>query len=241
MYIDNIGSTVPIYVYFPDTGFTVVAAPFTAIWYPVITKQLVFEVIGLGFLTGSIPTNAIFVTDVLIQPYGDAEIQNVFPQYLGSPTIQRSNQLTPGFGPPALGDQVASGFLSYTVATATIILPAIGDGSFYYITSFSFLINRLAVISSGANTIMRFRFLFQESNGTVLYEFRPCINCVTAAAVTTLINLPLIELTGMNFRLLANDFYQLNFVDVAAEQGAGVPSNPSVSMTYFIAYTNNPK
>lgn len=88
IYIDNLGSAIPIYVQFLDTLFTVVAAPFTAGWYPVFTNSYFLRVVGLGFNNGSIPQSAIFVTNLVVPPDTDVEVQRTF--LLASPVISTS-------------------------------------------------------------------------------------------------------------------------------------------------------
>lgn len=85
IYIDNLGSAIPIYVQFLDTLFTVVAAPFTAGWYPVFTNSYFIRVVGLGFNNGSIPQTAIFITNLVVPPDTDVEVPRTF--LLASPVI----------------------------------------------------------------------------------------------------------------------------------------------------------
>ncbi|MDE2020114.1 MAG: hypothetical protein KGJ13_07250, partial [Patescibacteria group bacterium] len=52
VYIDNLGSDNPIYVFFPDTGCTVSAKPNSEGWYPAYTNAKTVWVVGLGFVSG---------------------------------------------------------------------------------------------------------------------------------------------------------------------------------------------
>lgn len=108
VYIDNLNSNVPIYIVFPDTPYTVVGLPQSAKWYPVVTNATVCTIYGSGFVTGQIPSTNLLFGNFYADTDTDFEQENVFPQYIGSPVIQRTNVLTPGFGVPALGDQVVS-------------------------------------------------------------------------------------------------------------------------------------
>jgi len=66
VYIDNIASPTPMYVYFPDTGFTVVCKPYTATWAPVVTNARKATVYGIGFTTQQIPLVNVFFTNIFM-------------------------------------------------------------------------------------------------------------------------------------------------------------------------------
>lgn len=249
IYIDNLGSTIPIYVYFPDTGFTVVAAPYTATWYPVVTSQLVAEVIGLGFVTGSIPTTKLFFANVFVPPYADAEIQNVFPQYLGSPLIQRTQTLTPGFGPPSLGDQAAnvsaalggttSGSPPAGTRTATLLAVASPTTDFYYLTGFIIYNTQQQTISATAHTSFMDIRLRDETNDATIYKWRSYTSATATAATTnTMTNPPVISIGGINLRLLGSHSYGLIVDQVFLS--SGVTTTWGVSINAFCSFTQNP-
>jgi hypothetical protein len=80
--------------------------------------------------TGLIPKTRIFVTNIFIPPYTDPELQVVYPLWLGSPAIQRTNALTPGFAPPALGDQLTGTTLQMNQAPGTVVPFADLQGNF---------------------------------------------------------------------------------------------------------------
>lgn len=106
LYIDNMGSDVPIYVYFPDTQYTVVCQPNSSGWYKVYTGELVFWVVGLGFLTGSAPSTFIIATNLSVESAIDLEIQTSIALWKASATISRGTTIyNQNFGTPALGDQ----------------------------------------------------------------------------------------------------------------------------------------
>lgn len=136
VYIDNTNSAVPIYVTFPDTNWQVSAAPFTTVNLPVFTNGLKGLITAIGLTAGAIPQTRVQFSNQIISPFSDAEVQTVFPQYLGSPSIQRANALTPGFGPPALGDQLFSQILNCaSPADRTAILGSPYPSGFLYLTS----------------------------------------------------------------------------------------------------------
>lgn len=106
--IDNLGNSFPVYVYFLDTTDTIVAPPDTIVWEPVVTNSRVANVILQGAQTAGLGNTKVYFCNFFVPPYVDPAVNRVVPQWIGSPTIQRSNILTPGFGPPALGDQTES-------------------------------------------------------------------------------------------------------------------------------------
>lgn len=110
-YIDNMASDVPVYVQFPSTGYTVVAQPNSAGWFPVYTGDLQVTVAGSGFITGDIPTTLILLTNIPIPASVDLEIQQSTQLWLASNTISRGNTIyNTNLGTPALGDQTINYF-----------------------------------------------------------------------------------------------------------------------------------
>lgn len=75
VYIDNYESEVPIYVYFPDTGFVAGMPPFSAGWIPVITNTLKAIVYGIGFSDTNIP-----LTNVFFNNFAMPQAINTIPQ-----------------------------------------------------------------------------------------------------------------------------------------------------------------
>jgi hypothetical protein len=119
VYIDNMGSNVPIYIYFPDTQYSIVAQPNSAGWYPAFTNDFVVWVIGEGFFTGSIPETRILISNLEIVPAVDIEIQQSVSLWKASPTINRGNNIfNTNFGVPSLGDQTVQATLDLTTLSA---------------------------------------------------------------------------------------------------------------------------
>lgn len=106
VYIDNMNSNTPIYVYFPDTQYAVVCKPNCSGWYKAYTGELAFWVIGLGFVTNDIPSTSIIVTNLEIENAIDVEIDSAVALWKASAAISRGNTIyNQDFGTPALGDQ----------------------------------------------------------------------------------------------------------------------------------------
>lgn len=101
VYIDNTGNPLPIYIQFPDTGFTVAAAPFSTGWYPVFTNQFSFNIVGLGFTNanvqaqnGALNATLIYVTNIKVTAYSDTALQSVENQELASPVLGGGSSLS---------------------------------------------------------------------------------------------------------------------------------------------------
>ena len=106
--IDNTNSTISVSVYFPDTGDIITCGPETIVTAPAMTNGLRAVIIAQNLSQGSTPQTRVYLTNFFLPPNSDVQLNQTFPQWIGSPTQQRSNLLTPGYGPPALGDQVQS-------------------------------------------------------------------------------------------------------------------------------------
>lgn len=159
--IDNSNSTVPVSVWFPDSGDIITCPPQTVITLPAMTNGLKGLIIAQGLAKGFTPTTTVFLTNFFLPTSIDPQVQLTFPQWIGSPDIQRNatNIFTPGYGPPALGDQAIQYQLDLT---ATALVPIFGtpiaNGGFIYITGitvtfldpFAGLTETPAIIMKGA-------------------------------------------------------------------------------------------
>lgn len=106
IYIDNLGSDNPVYVYFPDTQYTLAAKPNSEGWYPVFTNARQMWVCGEGFLTGNIPQTGIIISNIPMPASVNTEIDNAVALWKASPSITRGLTIyNSAFGSPALGDQ----------------------------------------------------------------------------------------------------------------------------------------
>ena len=87
VYINNLGSDLPIYVFFPDTGYEVVAPPNSEGWYPIIANALIAWIGGLNFQDGFVPVTTIFFTDLEIPPYVNIAVPEAVIQELASAAV----------------------------------------------------------------------------------------------------------------------------------------------------------
>lgn len=242
VYIDNTGSTVPVYVSFPDTGFVITAPPATATWFPVFTNGFSFAIYALNMTTGFVPTTKIFISNREIGPSVDNEVFNVVPQYLGSANIQRSNLVTPGFGPPALGDQTKnktanfSGAASPFTGTTQILPVATPSTDFYYFTAMFLFISRQQFTSTSA-TIADFTWdIYDETDLTVIY--RVSVATLPPTALTTFAtDIVALQISNLNLRLVGSHSYGLRLQGISNFLGTGGVWTASASV--FIAYTQN--
>jgi len=111
VYIDNLGSPTPMYVWFPDTGFTAVAGPGAAGWMPVITNQRKASVYGLGFVSGRIPVTTVHFCNFFVPPSGGLTsgsadtppaLTPLIASYIGN-VIWDGNTATPAFDATSFG------------------------------------------------------------------------------------------------------------------------------------------
>jgi hypothetical protein len=87
IYIDNLGSAVPLFVQFDDTGFTVTAQPYSDGWYPVFTNGFAFHIAAFGFTDTNVSQAKMYVSNVPVVAFTDVSLQSVLNQSLSSPSI----------------------------------------------------------------------------------------------------------------------------------------------------------
>lgn len=250
--IDNTNSLVPIYVIFPDTQDTVTCAPQTVAFLPVITNNQKVIIITQGLSAGFIPTTRIFFCEELVPGLIDPALQITYPQWLGSPLIQRTNTLTPGYGPPALADQAISKFLDYSnpagapvFPQSVVVLPAVASG-FYYISAIQ-IAQVTTVLATASPGIMSQGFIW---HGDFIDTFT-LVPVVTFQYTNVIVNAvqrsgngfqELFNTTGLNFRLDATHNYALRITSVEIFAiGTAIQTLSESRYTYsiFAGYTYN--
>jgi len=165
--IDNTNSTITVSVYFPDTGDIITCAPETVITMPAMTNALNGVVIAQGLATGFTPKTKIFITNFLLPASVDPQIQLSFPQWIGSPSIQRANVLTPGYGPPALGDQMTSATMDLVTGNQSQLFGGPKPSGFHYLTSVH---AQVSSISTPASTSTNGLIYMMSLLGDVLFQ-----------------------------------------------------------------------
>lgn len=170
--IDNSNSLNPILVFFPDSGDTISCAPQTIATLPCNTNSSKCFVIAQGLATGFLPKTTVTFYNYFIPPSIDPVLQLVYPQWLGSPTIQRNqNQiLTPGFAPPALGDQsvqYAISLVNATTQTGIFGTPLVSG--FVYITGVD--VRYVTFLAGGTSNVIPSLLLESTGSAGVLFNW----------------------------------------------------------------------
>jgi hypothetical protein len=189
VYIDNDGVDFPVYVFFPDTLFTVSVPANSSGWLEVYTISRQAFIAGVGITSASINNlqrTRVFFTDVLMTPYLDEEAPSVFPNYIGSNKVQRTGLGQSGFGPPALGDNFFQVSQVLTAGNQNIVQFGPFPNQFLYITEVTALMydlqndgtaNTGQVVVDIANDIdgVVFQARGNSSTSTALATSPPCI------------------------------------------------------------------
>ena len=224
VYIDNLGSDVPVYIYFEDTDYSVVAAPNSAQWLPVYTKSLKFWIVGLGFLTGNIPTTKVIVTNLVIEASSDVEIATSIALWKASATITRGSTIyNENLGTPALGDQADTHTGAFN--SAGVMVPSLWQtpqpSGFLYVTNIDFTFISPAFIGAGGSTVV-----VVESTGIsgLLYSF------IFSGSSTILGVQKLLGLNGMNLKLDATQTWRLRCTSQSGVVGINFSFNSNFTL-----------
>lgn len=133
--IDNTACPVPVYVVF-DSGVIITCAPFQQVFAPALSADLKCVIYADGFTGANSGATRVLLSDKPLPPFSNIEIQQVFPYWIASPSIQRfgSDIQNQNYGVPALGDQCAARSFSLpgSVGTAQNVFP-IAAGGYYYL------------------------------------------------------------------------------------------------------------
>jgi hypothetical protein len=221
IYIDNLGSSIPVYVYFPDTGETLSAKANSEGWYPAFTNAKQFWVIGQGFLDGNIPQTYIIASNIPMQTSVNTELDQAIALWAASPVITRGSSIyNSKFGIPALGDQLQSVPFTPNVAGGTA--PLWGTpylSGFLYLTSLQ--INCFSVGPGGSG--ISFGQLSLESTGVAGVLVQPIWECIGQPSSFTsqgYIGGPILTISGQ-IKLDATQTWRLRVVTAAGNAGQG--------------------
>jgi hypothetical protein len=216
VYIDNLGSSVPVYVFFPDTGYTISAKANSEGWYPAFTNARQFWVIGEGFLDGSIPQTYVILSNIPFQASVNTELDQAASLWLASPSISRGNSIyNSRLGIPALGDQLTSAFVLTSAASTAALWNTPYPSGFVYVTSL--VATAFAFIAAGAGV------------GSVVIEstgIGGTLMTIQFVAVVVPLNSELLSLTGMQLKLDATQTWRLR-TNVAVGTGGQLILNSS--------------
>jgi len=195
VYIDNLGVDVPVYVYFPSTGFTVPAQPNSASWYPVITNDWLAVIIGEGFTDASAATTVtrVFFSNMQMAPYVSNELLTSVALWKASSVVSKGTGIqNTNYGVPALGDQTSTYIFDLSNPFSTAILATPQPSGFIYITGVTI---NLLNIQSALLGALRFN---GSVSGNFLDWFIPVFN--TQAPLVVLFNK-----SGMNLKFQATE------------------------------------
>lgn len=210
--IDNTGVPVPVYVQFLDTLDIAICPPFSKVVQQVQTNQLNANIYGLGFTDLTPGRTKIQFCNVVLPPIVEPEIQTVFPQWISSPNIARSNALTSGFYAPALGDQTVQTRLSAAAAGSSTILNSVTGGGFYIVTS---VVVQLFNPIGFAGFQQEMDFGIFSTSGDALYRWHAGARATGDAFVSGVV--PIYSVGGLQLKLSADVGWQLsNFNNIGA-------------------------
>lgn len=232
IYIDNLGSDTPIYCYFPDTQYSVAAQPNSAGWFKVYSNELIMWVIGLGFLTGDVPSTYILATNLSVENATDIEIQSSIALWKASAIISRGNTIyNTNLGVPALGDQAYQSVLNISNGVFRDHLwNTPYPSGFIYITQLSMLLHSMGATPGLVGTMT----LVLESTGISGILYQASI-AVTGPAAGTVISAPAYLLgpfNSMNLKLDATQEWRLRAFDITNGFFAG--------QNFISNFTTNP-
>ncbi len=210
VYIDNTSSPVPIYVQFPDTGYTITAAPNTSGWHIAYTNVLNCTIYAKGLSTGIVPMTRVFFTNQIVAPDNNPEVQNAIALWFASPTLARTGLFNTAYGSPGLGDQANLTELIANGVGANALVFSPTQGSPVLTPSKFLLINAMMVniLSGGAAAFdSGVRVDLTESGvSTVLYSW----GWNSLAGIKAQFNLPTVS--GVNIKLDGSKSYSVRQV-----------------------------
>lgn len=224
IYIDNMGSAVPIYVICPDTGYIVVARPNSAGWFCVYTNAMQLQIAGIGFLDGSVPTTLIIACNIDQIPSVDLEIAQSVALWKASASITRGGTIyNQNLGTPALGDQTQQ-ITVQSAAPGVLASPLFGgpQSGFIYLTA----IDVRVLITTGGTIAVN---CVLESTGItgILYTFNFFYNADYPGPPVALL-----AKSGMNVKLDATQLWRIRCQS----------QSPATTFTFqtVLDWTNNP-
>lgn len=187
VYIDNTNSFAPVYLYFPSTQMTITCGAGQTNWSPVHSEDLVCILYGENFVANDLPITQVFLSNVVIPPFTNNEVQLVFNQLLQSPGVPVSDPTvnSPGFGVPAAGDRYSEGnMLLDGSINFTPIIPGNPAGGTNIITNFQANVHGVLsssatdglgqcslAIASGGGTIFKWFWFQPKSSGIQVQNF----------------------------------------------------------------------
>lgn len=214
--IDNLGNPVPVYVYFPDTNFTIAAPPNTVIWEDVATNQFTAFVIGEGFTDNQIGNTAVYFCNFKQNPFINYAFPQSTPLWKASATITRGATIyNQNFGIPALGDQTAQYQVSQGANPGVLASNLFGSpysSGFIYLTHIDVTV--IAGLASGAvSTDIGVSWLIESTGiaGT-LYSLNWSSFANVANDLRIFPPATILRLSAMNIKLDATQLWRIRSI-----------------------------
>jgi hypothetical protein len=235
VYIDNLGSDNPVYVYFPDTGYTIAAKPNSEGWYPAFTNAKQVWVIGEGFLTGDIPTAFIILCNIPLPASVNTEIDQAVALWKASASITRGSTIyNANLGSPALGDQVVN--YVFTFGTPGVFTSGLWGtpypSGFLYINAIDFYLTG----TTGANNNVASTNIIVESTGVagILFDLAYSFEAESGSGLIRDPGAPRLvgPLSGFNLKLDATQTWQIRV--------GSIVNNFNSTYNFNSIFTSNP-
>jgi len=252
VYIDNTSSNVPVYVVFPDTGFTVACGPGDAVSQTVLTAKTDAVVYGVGFTGGPQPLTTVYFSNQVLQPSSGADFGTVLPQYICSTTNANIPNNT-SFRNLAIGDQQLSGAVQVwtsgnpgapgTPTDAAIAWPAgyTALGCYVYITSVKLnlvgTVNRTAG-AAAENTFSTYSLYSADGELNIFTGYSQ--NLPAATVVNGTINAPLYSNDSLQIKVRCDSGNSIKIGQNGANAlffNTGGAYGDAVRLFYQIQYT----
>lgn len=230
--IDNLGNPVPVYVYFPDTNYTVACPPDTVVWEPVKTNQFTAFIIAEGFTDNQIGNSAVYFCNFSTVPFQNNSFPQFTPLWKASATITRGNTIyNQNFGVPALGDQTAQ----YPVAgtnppvLATNLWGTPYPSGFLYLTHID--VKVLEAVGTAVGDLGVTWVLESTGISGTLYTFSFATVALAANDLRTT-PISILNFSAMNIKLDATQIWRLRVTAATNIQG--------ISYQHVFNFTINP-
>lgn len=230
--IDNLGNGVPVYAFFPDTGYTVVCPPNATAWENVETGQFSVNIIGEGFTDASalVGVTNVYLCNFKATPFTSYEFEQVASLFRASASISRGGTiLNQNFGVPALGDQFIQPQVTVqNDGAVTQVFPVIQG--FIYITSLVVTVNLSTSEAANGDALVVF-----ESTGSAgeFMDFDVFMPLAQAGQVQPVLNGEIFSSGAVQWKIDGSQLWRIR-----AEAG-GIGGISGV-MRWNFTFTDNP-
>lgn len=166
VYIDNTGNDNPVFILFPDTGYSISIDANNQQWFPVITNA--YNIVLACSYIGTVGTTQFIFTDAPISPIDSGIFDKVYPQWAASNLL--ITELSNEFRLPALGDRIYANTLNaFAGAIELNMYRATAGATYTHIKSLNViftnnagaLVNELITFSISGNPIGATNFIFR--------------------------------------------------------------------------------